>query len=46
MAQFVIYGVVFLCGAYFVRDGRITFKDLIICQFTILFGAYGAGMAN
>ena len=46
MAMFVVYGVVFLIGAKFVKDGRISFTDLMIATFTILFGAYGAGMAN
>lgn len=46
MAQFVIYAIVFLVGAYLVRNGTINFSDLMVCQFSILFGAYGAGMAN
>lgn len=46
MAQFIIYGIVFLVGAILVRDGKLTFDNLIVSQFAILFGAYGAGMAN
>ena len=46
MGQFVVYAIVFWVGAIFVWDDGLSFEDLLISQFAILFGAYGAGMAN
>ena len=46
MSMFIIYAVVFFVGAIFVRDGKLNFTDLLVSLFSILFGAFGAGMAN
>ena len=45
MSQFIVYALVFLFGAMLVRDERLTFTNLMITQFGIMFGAFGAGMA-
>ena len=44
--QFVVYGLLFYVGAIFVRDNGLSFTNLMIAMFGLMFGAYGAGMAN
>lgn len=46
MTQFIVYAVVFWVGAVFVKDYGLTFSNLMVAIFSLLFGAYGAGMAN
>ena len=46
MTQFIVYAVVFWVGAVFVKDFGLTFDNLMAAIFSLLFGAFGAGMAN
>lgn len=42
---FVIYAVVFYCGALFVRDGHINMENMFDALFSIMFAAFSAGNA-
>ena len=45
-AQFEVYAILFYSGATFVRDYGLTFTNLMVSIFSLMFGAYGAGVAN
>lgn len=45
-SQFLIYAVIFRVGAKFQVDYGLDMKEFFIALFAIIFGGYGAGMAN
>ena len=44
--QFLIFGVVFRVGVQFQIDYNLNNNDLFVSMFAIIFGGFGAGMAN
>lgn len=44
--MFLVYAVLFYLGAVFVRYSGDKYLDMMTCMFAVIFGAYGAGMAN
>ena len=45
-SMFLIYAVIFRVGAKFQKDYGLEPRDFFIALFSIIFGGYGAGMAN
>ena len=41
--MFVVYSVIFICGAVFVREYGVTVQGMFVSIFAILFAAFGAG---
>ena len=46
MGLFVVYGLVFYIGYKFIERGYHNLDQMLVSMFAIMFGAYGAGMAN
>lgn len=46
MSMFVVYAIIFYVGAILQRDDGLSFINLLTAMFSLIFGAYGAGMAN
>ena len=46
MSMFVVYAILFYLGAIFQRDRGLSFTNMMTAMFALIFGAYGAGMAN
>lgn len=44
--MFLVYAVIFYCGALFVRDYDLGIKNLFVSINAILFAAFGAGSTN
>ena len=44
--MFFVYAVLFFVGAVFVKYTGDTYLDMMTCMFAVIFGAFGAGMAN
>ena len=42
-AMFIVYAVIFICGAVFVRDYGVSVQGMFVSIFAILFAAFGAG---
>lgn len=45
MSQFVLYAVVFYCGALFVRDDGLTLVEMFDALFCIMFAAFAVGQS-
>jgi len=45
-SQFLIYAVIFRVGAKFQTEYGLNMKEFFVALFAIIFGGYGAGMAN
>ena len=43
--RFAVYAVIFIAGAYFVRDIDLSISGMFTAMFGILYGAFGAGNA-
>lgn len=46
MSQFVLYAVIFYCGALFIRDYNLSIKDMFSALFCIMFAAFSMGQAS
>lgn len=40
-----VYAINFLAGAYFITDYGLSFDDMLLAMFAIIFAAFGAGFA-
>lgn len=46
MSQFVLYAVIFYCGALFIRDHGLTVQEMFTSLFCIMFAAFSMGQAS
>lgn len=44
--MFFVYALLFFIGAVFRKKNGLSYQDLMIAMFSVIFGSYGAGMAN
>lgn len=45
-SQFIVYAVIFYCGAIFINDYGLSITDLFTALFAIMFAAFATGNAN